>query len=237
MQNLNPMLCFTRRSATQGGWLSVARQVQAAPRGQRGFTLVEVLVALVIFAISVVGLVALEGRSIDAQVAAAQLREGERIAQQEVADLSAKGYLELVARDFAGNNNPSFPYDDSSVDAAERLRDFRRPPADIPAAERVLGEVRGRYIAYRRVDWIVDPLAPPTNPPTDDELVLVTGLELEVVVLWIDDTNPNFPPPASLRTADLTPQMADPTNAAFSPYIGQVRLRTVRVNDATLDAP
>ena len=53
----------------------------------RGFTLMEVLVALVVFAISVVGLVALESRSIDSQRAASQLREAERIAQQEMAAL------------------------------------------------------------------------------------------------------------------------------------------------------
>ena len=45
---------------------------------QSGFTLVEVLVAIVVFAIAIVGLVAIEGRSIEAQRASAYLREGER---------------------------------------------------------------------------------------------------------------------------------------------------------------
>ena len=103
-----------------------SRSLRAAPTmgpalgravaAQRGFTLMEVLVALVVFAISVVGLVALESRSIDSQRAAAQLREAERIAQQEMAALTSRGFLELIARDFAGNDNPAFPYDDSGVD-------------------------------------------------------------------------------------------------------------------------
>ncbi len=202
---------------------------------QRGFTLMEVLVALVVFAISVVGLVALESRSIDSQRAAAELREAERIAQQEMAALTSRGFLELIARDFAGNDNPAFPYDDDAVDPGLRQRDYHRPPADIDNADTVVGEVRGQYLVSRRVDWIVNPLNQPTaNPPPTEEWVLVTGVEIEVTILWIDNTNPAFPPPAGMRTIDLTPAMVDPADPGFSPYVGHVQLRTVRVNDAVL---
>ncbi len=202
---------------------------------QRGFTLMEVLVALVVFAISVVGLVALESRSIDSQRAAAELREAERIAQQEMAALTSGGFLELIARDFSGNANPTFPYDDEAVDPGLRQRDYHRPPADIANTDTVVGEVRGQYLVSRRVDWIVNPLnQPSSNPPVVAEWVLVTGVEVEVTIMWIDTTNPAFPPPAGLRTIDLTPAMVDPADPAFSPYVGQVRLRTVRVNDAVL---
>lgn len=202
---------------------------------QRGFTLMEVLVALVVFAISVVGLVALESRSIDSQRAAAQLREAERIAQQEMSALTSRGFVELLARDFEGNANPTFPYDDDAVDPGDRLRDFHRPPADIPNADIVVGEVRGQYIVARTIDWIVNPLNQPTaNPPPQLEWALVTGVEIDVTVLWIDDTNPAFPPPETLRVIDLEPAMVDPASPEFSPYVGSVRLRTVRVNDAVL---
>ncbi len=201
----------------------------------RGFTLMEVLVALVVFAISVVGLVALESRSIDSQRAASQLREAERIAQQEMAALTSRGFLELIARDFEGNDNPAFPYDDGDVDPGDRLRDFHRPPADIPNTDIIVGEVRGQYIVSRTVDWIVNPLNQPTaNPPPELEWALVTGVELEVTILWIDDTNPAFPPPETLRIIDITPDMVDPASPSFSPYVSSVRLRTVRVNDAVL---
>lgn len=213
----------------------LARMQSRSLASQRGFTLMEVLVALVVFAISVVGLVALESRSIDSQRAASQLREAERIAQQEMAAITSRGFLELVARDFAGNNDPAFPYDDDAVDPGLRLRDFHRPPADIPPADVVVGEVRGQYLLARRIDWVVNPLNQPTgNPPPQLEWALVTGLEIEVTVLWIDDTNPAFPPPPGLRTIDLTPDMTDPASPTFSPFVGSVRLRTVRVNDAVL---
>lgn len=215
--------------------LSPRNQTARRLAAQRGFTLMEVLVALVVFAISVVGLVALESRSIDSQRAAQQLREGERIAQQAMANITSRGFLELVARDFSGNANPAFPYDDDGVDPGLRLRDFHRPPADIPAAEVVLGEVRGQYLVSRRVDWVVNPLNQPTgNPPPVADWSLVTGVEIDITVMWVDDTNPAFPPPEGLRTIDLDPAMTDPASAAFSPFVGSVRLRTVRVNDAVL---
>ncbi len=202
---------------------------------QRGFTLMEVLVALVVFAISVVGLVALESRSIDSQRAASQLREAERIAQQEMSALTSNGFIELLARDFEGNTNPAFPYDDSAVDPGNRQRDFHRPPADIPNADVVVGEVRGQFLISRTIDWIVNPLnAPTANPPPQAEWSLVSGVEIEVTVLWIDDTNPAFPPPETLRVIDLDPAMVDPASATFSPFVGYVQLRTVRINDAVL---
>ena len=51
------------------------RPFPARLRVQAGFTLMEVLVALAVFAISVVGLVALEARSIESQRASREIRE------------------------------------------------------------------------------------------------------------------------------------------------------------------
>jgi prepilin-type N-terminal cleavage/methylation domain-containing protein len=198
-------------------------------RSQRGFTLIEVLVALVVFAISIVGLVALESRSIEAQKAAANLREAERVAQQTMADLQAKGFLELVQQDFAGAPDPTFPYADTAATA--QLHPFRRPPADMDSTTNVPGSVDDQYRVFRTVDWIIDAIDPPPNPPSGMP-DMVRGLQLEVIVLWIDDTNPGYPADSSARTSDLVPAWAgDPTR----PWVGYVRLRTVRVNDAVLN--
>jgi len=202
----------------------------------------EVLVALAVFAISVVGLVALEARSIESQRASREIREAERIAQATMADLRARGFLQLLQQDFEGQPNPSFPYDDQLVAASDRLRDMSRPPADIPDDEEVIGSTRGSFLVLRRVDWVVDNVVPPGNPPnielTDpfNEIGLVQGLQLEVVVLWIDKTNPAYPPPEGLEITSLIREMTDPEQPVFSPYVGHVSLRTVRVNDVILEA-
>jgi prepilin-type N-terminal cleavage/methylation domain-containing protein len=198
-------------------------------RNQRGFTLVEVLVALVVFAISIVGLVALESRSIEAQKAAANLREGERVAQEAMSDLQARGFLQLVRQDFAGGLDPTFPYRDD--DTTARLVAFRRPPSDLDSAVNVPGSVDGQYKVFRTVDWVVDAVNPPPNPPGADAS-LVRALEVEVLVMWVDDTNPTYPADSSVKTEDLDyTWAADPAR----PWVGYVRLRTVRVNDAALN--
>jgi prepilin-type N-terminal cleavage/methylation domain-containing protein len=198
---------------------------------QRGFTLVEVLVALIIFAISVVGLVALESRSIESHKASAQIREAERAAQDAMSELMSRSFLELVAFDFEGNPNPSFPYDDTNLDVSQRLRSFRSPPADTDVV--ALGGIRDHFIVFRSVDWVFDPQMPPNNPPEPDE---VDALVLDVTVLWIDDSNPAFPPPADARVQDLHPNMIVPGDQQFAPHVGHVQLRTVRINDAVLAA-
>ncbi len=211
---------------------TAGRRGAPARRTQRGFTLIEVLVALVVFAISIVGLVALESRSIEAQKAAANLREGERVAQDAMAALQSKGFLELVRRDFAGNPDPAFPYQDT--DETAQLASFRRPPADLDPATNVPGSVDGQYRIFRRVDWVVDAIDPPDNPPVD-AADRVRALELEVLVMWVDDTDPTYPGAtsgATYRTDALQPEWAGDPNY---PWVGWVRLRTVRVNDAVLN--
>lgn len=200
--------------------------VSVRDRSQRGFTLMEVLVALVVFAVSVVGLVALESRSLEAQRAAADMREAERIAQDAMAELLSTSYMGLVNFDFAGNLAPAFPYRDhgeNGLDPSLRLRDFRRPPADLPANERVVGSITGKFLVFREVDSVIDP----------NNAAIPSALVLQVSVLWIDDSNSGFPPPAGFTTDELTLADIDTTNAAnFRPYVGSVQLRRVRVNDA-----
>jgi hypothetical protein len=196
----------------------------------------EVLVALAVFAISVVGLVALESRSLESQRAARDIREGERIAQEEMNELRSQGFVQLVSQDFQGNSNPSFPYDDAGVDIALRTRDSSRPPADMPDSQDVLGSVRGSYVVFRSVDAESDPANPPSDPPIlPDQLSLVSALVVDVIVLWVDNTNPAYPAPADLPVSALLPSMTDPTSPDFRPYVGSVRLRYVRANDAIAD--
>ncbi len=213
-------------------------------RRQAGFTLMEVLVALVVFAISVVGLVALESRSIESQKAARELREGERIAQEVMSDLNARGFMQLIEMDFQGVANPTFPYDDQAVAAVDRLRALGLPPADVDqtdeaalAAAGHTSVTQGQYIVFRTVDMVTDPTDEPSNPPvlgTDEGRI--NALTFDVAVLWLDYSNPTYPPPTGLETTDLVPEMTDPTDPEFRPYVSYVRLRNVRTNDAILDA-
>lgn len=217
------------------GRLHRPRFAAAAYRGSAGFTLIEVLVAIVVFAISIVGLVAIEARSVEAQRSSAMLRDGERVAQETMADLLSRGFVDLLTADFAGGVS-ALPYDDSAVAANDRLRDFRRPPTDQKAGTDIVGSVPRTFLVYRSVDMVVDPLnVPANNPPViPTDLPQVNALVLEVTVLWIDDSNPTMPPPETLTVTGLTPEMADPTNPAYAPYVGSVTLRTVRANDTVV---
>lgn len=226
-------------TADSGRLRRPARVARSAFGDESGFTLMEVLVAIVIFAISIVGLVAMEARSAEAQRASSLLRDAERVAQEVMADMQAQGFTQLLTYDFEGNPPPALPYDDTAIPAAQRQRDFRRPPADVADSTNVPGSIRGSFLVVRRVDWVVSPTnMPSANPPViPTDLPLVNALLLDVTVMWIDDSNPTMPPPADLVVTDLTPAMVDPTDADFRPYVGAVQLRTVRANDAVVVAP
>jgi len=187
-------------------------------RAQAGFTMAEVMVALIVFIVAVVGLVAMESRGIEAQRASMETREGERLAQEVMAELMGTAFDELVEFDFAGGTNPTLPYDDVELQTFE-LRDYGAVPN--ATGERAPGTRADFFWTGRKVDrW------PTTGVSFPD------AVQLEVTVLWIDYTNPAFPPPADLKVSDLIPDNLDPASPNYMPYVRGVQLRTVRVNDA-----
>lgn len=178
----------------------------------------EVMVALVVFIVAVVGLVAMENRGIEAQRGSMETREGERLAQEVMSDLLATSFDDLIEFDFGGGQNPAFPYDDVTLDTYE-LRDFGGVPN--ATGERAPGTRVDFYWVGRRIDsW---PVGAPGVPD---------AVQLEVTVLWIDYTNPAFPPPADIGVDDLVPGNLDPADGDYVPWVRGVQLRTVRVNDA-----
>jgi len=192
-------------------------------RKQAGFTMAEVMVALIVFIVAVVGLVAMESRGIEAQRASMETREGERLAQEVMAELMATSFDELVEYDFVGGQNPTLPYDDVALQTFE-LRDYGAVPN--ATGERGPGTRADFYWVGRKVDrWPLNAIGVPD------------ALQLEVTVLWIDYTNPAFPPPADIDVDDLIPDNLDPAKPDYTPYVRGVQLRTVRVNDARSPIP
>jgi hypothetical protein len=178
------------------------------------------MVALIVFIVAVVGLVAMEKRGVEAQRASLETRAGERLAQEVMSDMLATSFGELVEFDFNGGAAPAFPYDDLALGTWE-LRDY----GSVPNAtdERAPGQRTDFYWVGREVNrWPVDGVGVPE------------ALQLEVTVLWIDNSSPTYPPPADIDTEDLSPDMLDPASPNFQPWVRGVQLRTVRVNDARL---
>ncbi|PRQ08758.1 type IV pilus modification PilV family protein [Enhygromyxa salina] len=187
-------------------------------RGQAGFTMAEVMVALIVFIVAVVGLVAMESRGIEAQRASMETREGERLAQEVMAELLATSFDELVEYDFAGGQNPALPYDDVELDTWQ-LRDFGAVPN--ATGERGPGTRAEFYWVGRAINrWPANGVGSPD------------AVQLEVTVLWIEYTNPAYPPPADIDVDDLIPDNLDPASPNYLPWVRGVQLRTVRVNDA-----
>jgi type II secretory pathway pseudopilin PulG len=195
-----------------------ALAARRARTGDKGFTMAEVMVSLIVFIVAVVGLVAMESRGIEAQRGSMETRQGERLAQEAMSELLSTSYDELVEFDFAGSHNPTLPYDDFALGTFE-LRDYGAVPNG--TGERAPGVRADFYWLGRRIDrWPANSIG---NPD---------AIQLEVTVLWIDYTNPAFPPPADIGVDDLEPRNLNPADPNYLPWVRGVQLRTVRVNDA-----
>jgi hypothetical protein len=178
----------------------------------------EVMVSLIVFIVAVVGLVAMEARGVEAQRASMETREGERLAQEVMSELAATGFDELVLFDFAGGQNPALPYSDVELDT-QQLRDYGAVPN--ATGERPPGLRADFFLVNRRIDrWPANSIGTPL------------ALQIEVTVMWIDSTNPAFPPPADVDVDDLIPDNLDPASPNVKSWVRGVQLRTVRVNDS-----
>jgi hypothetical protein len=182
------------------------------------------MVSLVVFVIAVVGLVATQQRGMEAENAARELREAERIASATMSDLMSKGYQELLTRDFQGTLNPTLPYSDP--DTAPLIRDFRAVPVENPTTTSQPGR-RGRIFAVWRTVQQYPATAQPAIDPNS-----VVALQFRVLVMWVDDSNSQLPAPASATVTSLRPDFIDPNSTNFKPWVRAVDLRTIRANDA-----
>jgi type II secretory pathway pseudopilin PulG len=116
---------------------------------EAGFTMAEVMVALIVFIVAIVGLVAMESRGIEAQRASMETREGERLAQEVMAELLSTSFDELVEFDFAGGTFPSLPYDDAELQTFQ-VRDYGAVPN--ATGERAPGTRADFFWVGRKVD-------------------------------------------------------------------------------------
>jgi len=171
--------------------------------GQRGFTLAEIMISMIVFMIAMVGLVALENRAIDAQRASMEIREAERIAQRVMSEMQTTGFDGLVVQDFADNLNPEFPYDDENLDTY-RLIDYGGVPADRDSGgdDPSVPGIRPQFF------WVGRSIErfPTSDPQPGGDPELVDALQLRVDVLWIDFSNPQFPPPIPPRWMTFGPR-------------------------------
>ena len=97
-------------------------------RDEKGFTMAEVLLSIIVFTISVVGVVAMQRASIAAESSAAVLREGQRIGANEMEAMLSRSFNDLVEHDFDGNPSPAYPFDDMNQ---IRTFPYRGVPMDV----------------------------------------------------------------------------------------------------------
>ena len=179
----------------------------------------EVMVSLIVFIVAVVGLVAMESRGIEAQRASMETREGERLAQEVMAELMATSFDELVDLRLRGRPKPHLPYDDVNLDTWD-LRDYGSVPnatgerAPGTRDRLLLGRAHNQPLARQRAS------APPTP------------IQLEVTVLVDRLHQPGLPAARRHRRRGSRARNLDPANPNYLPCVRGVQLRTVRVNDA-----
>jgi len=181
--------------------------------------------ALVVFVIAVVGMSAMQSRGVEAQRAATEIREGERIGQSVMSELTARGFSDVIATDFSGSAALP-PYVDSA--ATRLLFDFRGPPVDDPLNVTRPGVREQFFSTYRSI------LPIPETATTAAEMV---GVQLVVQVMWVDTTASNAPPPATATAGTMVPANIDPADGNFVSWGRSVELRTVLMDNRGVMIP
>ena len=176
------------------------------------------MLALVVFVVGVVGMTAMQSRGIEAQRAAVEIREAERVGQRIMADLQSRGFGELVTTDFGGGGN-SPPYEDSIT--TRLLVDMSAPPVDDPLNVERPGVREQFFAVYRSVDPV------PAGAVAAD----MVGVQLVVQVMWVDTTAANSAPPATARASTMQRSFIDPADPNFVDWARSVELRTVLMDN------
>lgn len=191
------------------------------PRSQAGFTLAEIMAALVIFVVSVGGIVAMESRAMEAQAAVRHVKGAERIAQRLMSEAMATGFDDLVSTDALGNVSPLPHFDDLG------LVDFRPVPADLSDDEITALPQREFYKIHRRVTQVMfqDSERAGINPAMAD------AIAVEVFVLWLEPAVALALPPEDTSIEDLLPENMLSDSPDYQSWVQGVHLRMVRLND------
>lgn len=201
-------------------------------KGQEGFTVAEVLLSIIVFTISVVGIVSMQRAALASEASAAVLRAAQRLGSNQMEELQGRSFNDLVEFDFYGNANPTYPFDDLDL---PRTFPYRGAPVDIDWSGAGIGDPLppGMRANNFRVARKISALPVDANPV---DAILVQAIQLEVWVLWLD-YQPSTPVPELVTVDQLLPSMNDPVDANYRSYVQGIHLTTVRANDGTASLP
>jgi type II secretory pathway pseudopilin PulG len=217
---------LNHNSASGSSASSSTRRLRGGQHAQKGFTIAEVLLSIIVFTISVVGIVSMQRASIASENSAGVLRAGQRLGTNQMEELQSRSFNDLVEFDFLGSPDPAYPFDDLQL---VRLFPYRGAPMDIdwgtagPAAGLPPGMRQNHYRVVRRISALPEGVSPGVA-------IDVQAVQLQVWVLWLD-YQPSTPAPEVLTVGQLTPDMLDSTSSNFRPYVQGIHLTTVRAND------
>lgn len=195
--------------------------VRARP-GARGFTLIEVLMSLAVFVVGLSGIIALQSKSLESQASAKYINEAERLAQRLMSEARSTGFGDLVTKDASGGAAPLPHLND---DLGEYPFGGRPWDKEDDAKEPVVK--KDFYHAVREVNQVMLK----GSVAAGSSVALTDAVRIDIYVLWIDDSNSSYPPPAALKVEDLKPTQIQAGHADYKPYVQGVHLRTVRLND------
>lgn len=191
-------------------------------RGQRGFTLIEVLMSLAVFVVGLSGIIAMQSRSLETRASARYVQEAERIAQRLMSEARSTGFGDLVSKNAAGDA-ASLPHLNNDLGRFA----FGARPWDKGDNVKEPVVKKGFYRAVREVNQVMLK----GSVAAGNSSALADAVRIDIYVLWIDDSNSAYPPPADLTVAGLKPTQIRAGHSDYKPYVQGVHLRTVRLND------